>query len=126
MQASSHALDQHRVDGTRSASVAFTNRSRDHLDYHGSFEAYLDAKARLFDGSFSIRAAVGVDDHSGRLIAERARAAGVEVATYSVAQPADVWARDIVLGRHGTQFTLVDRRVGAAHAVHTALVGRFN
>lgn len=48
MEASSHGLDQHRLDGVKVAAAAFTNLSRDHLDYHGSLEAYLAAKARLF------------------------------------------------------------------------------
>lgn len=49
MEASSHGLDQYRLDGVRVGAAAFTNLSRDHLDYHGSFEAYMSAKARLFD-----------------------------------------------------------------------------
>jgi UDP-N-acetylmuramoyl-L-alanyl-D-glutamate--2,6-diaminopimelate ligase len=48
MEVSSHGLDQGRVDGVRIATAAFTNLSRDHLDYHGSLEAYKAAKARLF------------------------------------------------------------------------------
>jgi UDP-N-acetylmuramoyl-L-alanyl-D-glutamate--2,6-diaminopimelate ligase len=48
MEVSSHALDQGRVDGVRYAVAAFTNLSRDHLDYHPSFEAYGESKARLF------------------------------------------------------------------------------
>jgi len=48
MEASSHGLDQHRLDGVRLAAAAFTNLTRDHLDYHGSMEAYQQAKLRLF------------------------------------------------------------------------------
>jgi len=48
LEASSHGLDQYRLDGVDMKAAAFTNLSRDHLDYHGSFDAYLAAKARLF------------------------------------------------------------------------------
>ncbi len=48
MEASSHGLDQRRLDGVRLRAAAFTNLSRDHLDYHGTLDAYLNAKARLF------------------------------------------------------------------------------
>ena len=48
MEASSHGLDQHRLDGVHLAAAAFTNLSRDHLDYHGDMDAYLAAKERLF------------------------------------------------------------------------------
>ncbi len=49
IEASSHGLDQYRLDGLRIATTAFTNITRDHLDYHPSFEAYLAAKLRLFE-----------------------------------------------------------------------------
>jgi UDP-N-acetylmuramoyl-L-alanyl-D-glutamate--2,6-diaminopimelate ligase len=49
MEASSHGLDQFRLDGVRLAAAAFTNLTRDHLDYHGSMDAYRAAKLRLFD-----------------------------------------------------------------------------
>jgi UDP-N-acetylmuramoyl-L-alanyl-D-glutamate--2,6-diaminopimelate ligase len=48
VEASSHGLDQYRLDGTQFAAVAFTNITRDHMDYHPTFEAYLDCKLRLF------------------------------------------------------------------------------
>ena len=47
-EASSHGLDQHRLDGVRLKAAAFTNLGRDHLDYHPTMEAYLAAKLRLF------------------------------------------------------------------------------
>ena len=49
MEASSHGLDQFRMDGVRFSAAAFTNLARDHLDYHASMETYFQAKARLFD-----------------------------------------------------------------------------
>ena len=69
MEVSSHALALHRVDGTDFDVVGFTNLGHDHLDLHGTHEAYFRAKARLFDGSFSRRAVVNVDDVHGSLIA---------------------------------------------------------
>ena len=64
LEASSHGLDQHRLDGVRIAAGAFTNLSRDHLDYHPTLEAYLAAKLRLFSDLVQPRgAAVIVADH---------------------------------------------------------------
>src|SRR5262245_58139138 len=64
IEASSHGLDQHRLDGVRIAAGGFTNISRDHLDYHPSLEAYLDAKLRLFKDLVQPRgAAVVYADH---------------------------------------------------------------
>ncbi|QHL89594.1 UDP-N-acetylmuramoyl-L-alanyl-D-glutamate--2,6-diaminopimelate ligase [Sphingomonas changnyeongensis] len=87
-EASSHGLDQHRTEGLPVAAVGFTNLSRDHLDYHGTMEAYFAAKLRLFtevvsDGG---RAVVWADDDpwSGRVI-EAARARGLDVLTVGMA-----------------------------------------
>jgi UDP-N-acetylmuramyl tripeptide synthase len=49
IEASSHGLDQHRLDGLKLSAAAFTNLTHEHLDYHASMDAYFDAKARLFD-----------------------------------------------------------------------------
>jgi UDP-N-acetylmuramoyl-L-alanyl-D-glutamate--2,6-diaminopimelate ligase len=83
IEASSHGLDQHRLDGVRIAAGAFTNLSRDHLDYHPTIEAYLQAKLRLFedlivpDGT----AVIGVDDcYAGQAI-EAAKNRGLKILT---------------------------------------------
>ncbi len=80
MEVSSHALELGRVDGTRFAAAVFTNLSQDHLDFHGSMEAYFAAKARLFDPSRTSTAIVDVDDPYGLRIADLARSRGLTVA----------------------------------------------
>jgi UDP-N-acetylmuramoyl-L-alanyl-D-glutamate--2,6-diaminopimelate ligase len=127
IEVSSHALDQHRVDGTRFAAVTFTNLTHEHLDYHGTVEAYFEAKALLFDPRFSARAAVNVDDRYGVRLGDRARERGLDVFTYSVDDPAaDVYARDVVSRRDASVFELVDARNDRHGEVRSALVGRFN
>ncbi len=87
LEASSHGLDQFRLDGIRVSAAAFTNLTRDHLDYHGSMEAYLAAKMRLFsellqpDGT----AVVNLDDPAGAQVVEVCRARGLKTLTYGKA-----------------------------------------
>jgi UDP-N-acetylmuramoyl-L-alanyl-D-glutamate--2,6-diaminopimelate ligase len=72
LEASSHGLDQHRLDGVRIAAAAFTNLSRDHLDYHPTLEAYFAAKLRLFEQLIepSGTAVVNADhEHAAEVIA---------------------------------------------------------
>ena len=84
MEVSSHALEQHRVDGVQFAAVCFTNLSHEHLDYHGTLDAYFAAKARLFTPEFARAAAVNLDDARGDELAARARDAGLDVITYAI------------------------------------------
>ncbi len=129
MEVSSHALDQHRVDGVQFAAVCFTNLSHEHLDYHGSLDAYFEAKARLFARARTPAAAVNVDDERGRELAVRVRAASIDLWTYGVDDAsADVVAENIVddADDPGVHFVLVDRRGGGSVDLHLPLVGRFN
>ncbi len=97
MEVSSHALDFHRVDGTRFAVAVFTNLSQDHLDQHGTMAAYFQAKARLFDPELSDLAVVNLDDPHGRLLRD---AAQIPTVGYSRDE-----AEDVVLDPSGTAFT---------------------
>lgn len=69
MEVSSHALEQGRVDGVRFRTAAFTNLSHDHLDYHGSMDAYGAAKARLFQRETLAVRVINVDDAFGAQLA---------------------------------------------------------
>lgn len=81
MEASSHGLDQKRLDGVRLAAAGFTNFSQDHLDYHKTFEAYFAAKSGLFDRILTEDGIVVtyLDDSKGRVVAELAAGRGQEV-----------------------------------------------
>ena len=70
MEVSSHALLQYRVHGLRFDTVAFTNLTQDHLDYHGDMESYFRAKRKLFESSASSGVITNIDDHYGMRIAE--------------------------------------------------------
>jgi UDP-N-acetylmuramoyl-L-alanyl-D-glutamate--2,6-diaminopimelate ligase len=98
MEVSSHALDQHRVDATNFAAACFTNLSHDHLDYHGSLDAYFAAKARLFTPEFTRHAAVHVADEYGARLARQATDAGLTVMRFAVGDPeAEVRAHGVEL-----------------------------
>jgi UDP-N-acetylmuramoyl-L-alanyl-D-glutamate--2,6-diaminopimelate ligase len=129
IEVSSHALDQHRVDGTWFTAVGFTNLSHEHLDYHGTVAAYFEAKASLFDSARAAVAAVNVDDRHGREIALRALGRGMPTLTFSAAgAAADVRAEQVALGPTGNAFVLVDTREASAGrvSIRSPLLGRFN
>ena len=76
MEASSHGLDQRRLDGVNVAAGAFTNFSQDHLDFHPTMHDYFEAKAQLFaqgPSTRAVRSVICVDDEWGRRMAELAR-----------------------------------------------------
>ncbi len=97
LEASSHGLKQYRLDGVRFAAGAFTNLSRDHLDYHADVEDYFDAKARLFTDLLlpGAAAVVNTDTKEGVRIADLARQRGLVVLT---------------VGSTGTAIKLVERQ----------------
>ena len=96
MEVSSHALTQHRVDAVRFAAAVFTNLSQDHLDYHGTMEAYFEAKAGLFQSG---QAAVSVINVSGPWGRRLASMASDPVLTYSAED-----ARDVESGLAASRF----------------------
>jgi UDP-N-acetylmuramoyl-L-alanyl-D-glutamate--2,6-diaminopimelate ligase len=120
METSSHSLDQGRLDGLAFAAGAFTNLTRDHLDYHGTMEDYLAAKLRLAallaPGGTAV---VNADDPAWDAIPP-----DVPRLSYAVEHPADVRAADLLLEASGSRFRL-EGRFGAAE-VDLPLLGDFN
>jgi UDP-N-acetylmuramoyl-L-alanyl-D-glutamate--2,6-diaminopimelate ligase len=124
LEASSHGLDQRRLDGVRIAAAAFTNLTRDHLDYHRSFEDYVAAKCRLFDTLLETGAGavINMDDPVGLDLAEVARQRGLRLFRY---------------GRSGVELKLVDvvagdgrlrmevELFGRNHRIALNLIGEF-
>jgi UDP-N-acetylmuramoyl-L-alanyl-D-glutamate--2,6-diaminopimelate ligase len=127
IEVSSHALAQHRVDGTWLACAGFTNLSHDHLDFHGTMDEYFEAKATLFAPDRAAAAAVNVDDDAGRAIAQRAVGLGVPTTTFGLdARDADVAGEHLRLHGRGAELTIRDRRADRAVTVQLSLVGRPN
>lgn len=136
MEVSSHGLVQHRLDGIQFSVGVFTNLSQDHLDYHGTLEAYFTAKKRLFDlmagqpnpaaekrgGSRPVMV-VNSDDRFGKRLVEEGFA-NIKLVTYGLGAGCDFRASDIHSDLNGTVFQLeVARR---SMLVRTPLIGTFN
>ncbi len=127
VEVSSHALAQGRVDGVAFAAACFTNVSHEHLDFHGTLEAYFAAKASLFDPVRTPAAAINLDDEHGRRLAAMARERGLDVWTFGIATPgADLSARDIVPQARGTALRLHDVRADTDAVVTLSLAGVHN
>lgn len=125
MEASSHGLDQRRLDGVRLKAAGFTNFTQDHLDYHKTFEAYFAAKAGLFDRVLPEDgvAVVNLNDPKGAEIVAIARARGQEVITVGHAARCDLRLLAQRFDERGQDLRLEWR--GAAHQLRLALIGGF-
>ena len=133
MEVSSHAAVMHRVDGVVLDVLAFTHLTRDHLDLHGSMEAYFEAKASLFTPSRARAAVVLVDDAWGRRLAGLCRRRGVPLTTVSAAAEPDpgadvrVVAGSVRQGSGGSCFELEGAAgAGGRTSTGTTLPGSFN
>jgi UDP-N-acetylmuramoyl-L-alanyl-D-glutamate--2,6-diaminopimelate ligase len=120
MEVSSHSLDQRRVDGLEFDAAVFTNLTRDHLDYHGTMEAYLSAKARLLDYLKRDGAAViNADAPEWSALNPSSR-----VVTFAARTDADIRARNVRYTSEGSEWTLVTPRSSAD--VTLPLIGDIN
>ncbi|WP_170310964.1 UDP-N-acetylmuramoyl-L-alanyl-D-glutamate--2,6-diaminopimelate ligase [Paracoccus indicus] len=125
MEASSHGLDQRRLDGVRVQAGAFTNFSQDHLDYHAGFDEYFAAKALLFnhilqDGASAV---INIDSPRGRQMLDIAQDRGLAVTT--VGTHADAMLRILGQRYDATGQDLRFSVMGRTHMVRLGLIGGF-
>ena len=118
MECSSHAIAQKRIGGLRFTGGIFTNLTRDHLDYHKTFENYRDAKKAFFDGlPKSAFAITNADDKNGSVMVQNCKA---QIRTYSTQQAADFKARSLECHFEG-MYVEID-----GHEVGVQFIGKFN
>jgi len=121
MEVSSHSLDQGRVEGLLFRAAIFTNLTRDHLDYHETFEAYFAAKAKLTgylaDAGLAV---INADDAAWARLPKTPR----RITFSATSHPADVMARDVQVDARGARFNMVTTR--GSHPVTLPLLGQFN
>ncbi len=123
LEASSHALSMDRLWGCRFAAAVFTNLTREHMDYHQTFEDYFAAKRRLFEGTGAGAPACAIlnaDDPYGKRLAGLAQG----MVTYGLQEPADISAKKFSLSFSGLSFTA--QTPAGKIAVQSRLVGRIN
>jgi UDP-N-acetylmuramoyl-L-alanyl-D-glutamate--2,6-diaminopimelate ligase len=136
MEVSSHALDQHRVAGVRFCAAAFTNLTREHLDYHGTMQAYGESKAGLFSWPGLAARVINIDDEFGAELAHRKAQSGRLIVTSRSAVSASRVAfhtalgHDVVrAGRVALTPRGIEMRVASAFGsgdLQLPLIGEFN
>jgi murE/murF fusion protein len=124
MEASSIGLVEHRLSGCHIRTAIFTNFTQDHLDYHGSMQAYWQAKLSLFQWPGLQSAVINKDDEKGRELAVMLKDSGVRVWTVSLSEGADIHASDIQTTAQGMA-CVVHQGLRHVKLVTTAL-GEFN
>ena len=125
MEVSSHALEQGRVDGVVFKTAVFSNLTLDHLDYHGTMQAYFDAKAKLFAWPTLQHAVINIDDSYGVQLVEKLPANIQNIATSSRHnENANLRATDIHLSLAGISFEM--HYAEQSIRIQSLLLGRFN
>ena len=118
MECSSHAIHQHRIGGLDFVGGIFTNLTRDHLDYHKTFENYRNAKKMFFDGlSKNAFAITNADDKNGMIMVQNTKAT---VKTYSIKRMADFRAKILECHFEGMYLEIGGKEVGVQ------FIGKFN
>ena len=126
IEASSHGLEQGRLNGCDIEIAAYSNLSRDHLDYHGTLEAYAEAKSRLFKFSSLKVAVINVDDAHANIMLDAASSnqSHPKVLTYSTSKAADYQVFGIQYSLNGATFHL--KMEQGEFTVQSPLLGHFN
>ena len=124
LEASSIGIAEHRLDATQVTVAVFTNLTHDHLDYHGSMQAYWEAKKSLFAFAGLRAAVVNIDDPKGAELARTLQNGHLDLWTVSIHQRARLTASNIVQGNDGLSFEVASGAESYPVAVETA--GQYN
>lgn len=122
MEVSSHSLVLNRVYGLDFSAAIFSNITSDHLDFHQTFDEYLNAKKILFDGlSSNSFAIINSDDSNSNKMIKDCKA---KIVTYGIADNSNYKIKNINYDLNGTDFTITNQNVD--YKIHTTLIGTFN
>ena len=124
IEASSIGIVERRLDGTRIRVAIFTNFTQDHLDYHGSMQAYWEAKAELFRWPGLRAAVINLDDARGAQLADSLQGSALDLWTVSCETSARLMACDIGYDTQGLRFSVCEG--DDRHDLQTQLVGQYN
>jgi len=128
LEASSHASTLHRLHAVEFETFVFTNLTRDHLDFHGSMEAYFNAKVEFFKSLSTqakrAKAVINCEDRYGRLLMDRLRRHNIPIIRYGLGIGADFRALNVRSDTVGTTYQLEAR--GRSYLVRLPMIGTFN
>jgi UDP-N-acetylmuramyl-tripeptide synthetase len=129
IEASSIGIEEHRLDGTDIKVAVFTNFTQDHLDYHGSMQAYWNAKLKLFQWPTLKAAVVNIDDIKGQELVEilsnkNFSNENIDIWTIAINHAARIKAFDIQYGKNGLQFNI--REGDETYFIETKFFGEYN
>ena len=125
IEASSIGIAEGRLNGTQVRLALFTNFTQDHLDYHGSMEAYWQAKRRLFGWSGLQGVVLNIDDARGLELAQTLAASSLDVWTFACTRPARLQARNITYSASGMCFDVLEQGQNLV-TLQTRLMGSYN
>jgi len=121
MEISSHSIALGRINGMKFNTVAFTNLSREHLDFHKDMESYFKVKSKLFTDYPSVNKVVNIDDFYGKRLFESLKG---NIYTYGLSKKANFYAERVNVAKHGIQFTL--NLNGDEISLKSKLLGEYN
>lgn len=124
IEASSIGIEEHRLDGTDIKVAIFTNFTQDHLDYHGSMQAYWDAKLKLFQWPTLKVAIINIDDVKGQELFKLLDGKKLDIWTIAIDNAARIQAFDIKYSKNGLQFNI--KESDETYLIETQFFGQYN
>jgi UDP-N-acetylmuramyl-tripeptide synthetase len=124
IEASSIGIAEHRLDGADIEVAIFTNFTQDHLDYHGTMQAYWEAKLKLFQWPTLKAAVINIDDAKGQELLKLLESKKLDIWTIAINQVARIQACDIAYSKNGLQFNI--KEDSKTFSIETKFFGQYN